>query len=256
MTPGCMIEPIAAGLDLDTEPQPILQLMITGAECPLCLPLKMVAETGGTTQLAAVEMVSTSKRPATPANWTRSSAAVPLGLPASDTCELQTTMAEEVSCCDDAMGDGVTGNGATSRLLCDKVPPLITEELLSCVLHTAHVGQPAPKTPSEASYEARNNEPEECLGSTMAGRSRALFVTKRHKTSLLGLLLAISEVGWTAPPDEERFFRNNFFCGNFVLQKNWNLHQPRLGITPLARFRGPIARFGANSLPGPLPLGR
>ena len=34
----------------------------------------------------------------------------------------------------------------------------------------AHAGQPAPKTPLEASYEARN-EPEECLGSTMAGRS-------------------------------------------------------------------------------------
>ena len=49
----------------------------------------------------------------------------------------------------------------------------------------AHVGQPAPKTPSEASYEARN-EPEECLGNTMAGRSRALFVTKRDKTPLVG----------------------------------------------------------------------
>ena len=39
--------------------------------------------------------------------------------------------------------------------------------------------------------------------------------------------------------------------------KSWNSHQPRLGIAPLARFRGPIARFGANSLPGrPVPLGR
>ena len=95
----------------------------------------------------------------------------------------------------------------------------------------------SPKTPSEASYEARN-EPEECLSSTMAGRSRALFVTKRTS------------------PDKERFFRNKMFCGTFVLQKNWNSHQPRLGITPLAQFRGPIARFGANSLPGPLPLGR
>ena len=44
----------------------------------------------------------------------------------------------------------------------------------------AHVGQPAPKTPPEASYEARN-EPEEFLSSTMAGRSRALVATKRHK---------------------------------------------------------------------------
>ena len=58
------------------------------------------------------------------------------------------------------------------------------------------------------------------------------------------------------PPVEVQFFRNNFFCGNFVLQKSWNSHQPRLGIAPLAQFRGPIARFGANPLPGPLPLGR
>ena len=58
------------------------------------------------------------------------------------------------------------------------------------------------------------------------------------------------------PPAEVWFFWNNFFCGNFVLQKSWNSHQPRLKIAPLARFRGPIARFGANSLPGPLPLGR
>ena len=35
------------------------------------------------------------------------------------------------------------------------------------------------RPPSEASYEARN-EPGERLRSTMAGRSRALFVTKRH----------------------------------------------------------------------------
>ena len=40
----------------------------------------------------------------------------------------------------------------------------------------------SPKDISEASYEARN-EPGECLGNAMAGRSRALFVTKRHKTS-------------------------------------------------------------------------
>ena len=48
----------------------------------------------------------------------------------------------------------------------------------------AHVGQPAPKAPSEASYEARN-EPEKCLGNAMAGRSRALFVTKRHKNVMI-----------------------------------------------------------------------
>ena len=46
-------------------------------------------------------------------------------------------------------------------------------------------GQPKHSIRSELCamcYVARN-EPEECLvGSTMAGRSRALFVTKRHKT--------------------------------------------------------------------------
>ena len=35
------------------------------------------------------------------------------------------------------------------------------------------------------------------------------------------------------PPVEVQFFRNNFFCGNFVLQKSWNSHQPRLGVAPL-----------------------
>ena len=52
----------------------------------------------------------------------------------------------------------------------------------------AHVGQPAPKTPSEASYEACN-EPKKCLGNTMAGRLRALFVTKCHKTLRFGHFL-------------------------------------------------------------------
>ena len=43
----------------------------------------------------------------------------------------------------------------------------------------------SPKDPIKASHETRNR-PEECLGSTMAGRPRALFVTKRHKTSRFG----------------------------------------------------------------------
>ena len=48
------------------------------------------------------------------------------------------------------------------------------------------VGQPAPKAPSEASYEARN-KPEECLSSTMAGRPRALLsrnAKKRHNLAI------------------------------------------------------------------------
>ena len=45
-----------------------------------------------------------------------------------------------------------------------------------------HRPQPAPKTPLEASDEARNEPEEECLDSTIPGRSRALVVTKRHKT--------------------------------------------------------------------------
>ena len=44
----------------------------------------------------------------------------------------------------------------------------------------AHVGQPAPTAPSEASYEARN-ESEECMSNTMVGRSREVIITKRHK---------------------------------------------------------------------------
>ena len=43
----------------------------------------------------------------------------------------------------------------------------------------------SPKDPIKASHETRNRL-EECLGSTIAGRPRALFVTKRHKTSRFG----------------------------------------------------------------------
>ena len=51
----------------------------------------------------------------------------------------------------------------------------------------AHAGQSAPKTPSKrATGLATGNRPEECLDSAMAGRPRALFVTKRHKTSRFG----------------------------------------------------------------------
>ena len=53
----------------------------------------------------------------------------------------------------------------------------------------AHIDQPAPKAPSKASYEACN-EPEEFPGKAMAGRSRALFVTKHHKTSRFDHFLA------------------------------------------------------------------
>ena len=42
---------------------------------------------------------------------------------------------------------------------------------------------------------------------------------------------------WT-PPVEVQFFRNNFFCGNFFLQKSWDSHQLRLGIRPPARLGG------------------
>ena len=58
------------------------------------------------------------------------------------------------------------------------------------------------------------------------------------------------------PRTRNGFFCNNFFAGTSTDKKSWNSHQPRLGIAPLARFYGPIARFGANSLAGPLPLGR
>ena len=58
------------------------------------------------------------------------------------------------------------------------------------------------------------------------------------------------------PPVEVKFFWDNFFCGNFVLQKTRDSPQFRLGIALLAQFGGPIARRGANALPGPLPLGQ
>ena len=57
-------------------------------------------------------------------------------------------------------------------------------------------------------------------------------------------------------PVEVWFFWNNFFCGNFVLQKSWDSHQLRLGIRPPARLGGAMRRSSANPLPGPLPLGR
>ena len=44
-----------------------------------------------------------------------------------------------------------------------------------------HVSQPAPKTALKANPKARN-KPKECLRSHAARPSRALFVTKRHKT--------------------------------------------------------------------------
>ena len=52
-------------------------------------------------------------------------------------------------------------------------------------LGPSHSGQsaPKPKDSTKASHETRNR-PEECLGSTMAGRPRELlFVTKRHQSS-------------------------------------------------------------------------
>ena len=48
----------------------------------------------------------------------------------------------------------------------------------------------------KASHKTRNR-PEECLDSTMAGRPRALFVTKRHSTSHIDIFLPpISETGF------------------------------------------------------------
>ena len=43
----------------------------------------------------------------------------------------------------------------------------------------------SPNDSTKASHEICNS-PEECLDSAMAGRPRALFVTKRHKTSRFG----------------------------------------------------------------------
>ena len=58
------------------------------------------------------------------------------------------------------------------------------------------------------------------------------------------------------PPDNERFFVITFFAETLFYKKSWDSYQPRLEIAPLAQFRGPIARSGENSPPGPLPLGR
>jgi hypothetical protein len=46
-----------------------------------------------------------------------------------------------------------------------------------------------------------------------------------------------------------------FFCGNFQRQKSWNSHQLRLGISPPARFGGPIARCDVTPVSGVSPTG-
>ena len=69
--------------------------------------------------------------------------------------------------------------------------------------------------------------------------------------------LSTAHLGPVTPPAEVWFFWNNFFCGNFVLQKSrCDSLQPRLGIRPPARLGGAMRRSSANPLPGPLPLGR
>ena len=57
--------------------------------------------------------------------------------------------------------------------------------------HLGPVSASQPQGSIKASHEARN-EPEKCLSNTMAGRSRALFVTKRHKTSRFGHFFYLS----------------------------------------------------------------
>ena len=60
----------------------------------------------------------------------------------------------------------------------------------------------------------------------------------------MGSFLPRNRARATTPPDKERFFAITSFAGTFTDKKSWDSHQPRLGIAPLARFRGPIARFG------------
>ena len=61
------------------------------------------------------------------------------------------------------------------------------------------------------------------------------------------LLFFTSFFGFRALARNFLFF---FFGGG--MSKTGKSRSARLGIAPLAQFRGPIVRFGANSLPGPL----
>ena len=97
----------------------------------------------------------------------------------------------------------------------------------------------SPKYSIKASHETRNR-PEECLGSAMAGRPRALFVTKRHKTSRFGhlFLLAISEIGCTyqkkVPHWSPVYVNETKTPTNFLPHKcPWSRDQkPRPGVSP------------------------
>ena len=52
------------------------------------------------------------------------------------------------------------------------------------------------------------------------------------------------------------FFGITFLTETSTDKKSWNSHQLRLGISPPARFGGPIARCDVTPVPGSLPLGR
>ena len=140
------------------------------------------------------------------------------------------------------------GSRLDSRMSDSKVPHMSdTEKVLSRPRDRTQKPLPTPRGPLSSQIHPRAGLPRPLA---------ALSHSQRQKDAPAAPTTAVRHQKACAHPRTRNvFFVITFFAGTSTDKKIWNSHQPRLGITPLTRFRGPIARFGSNSLPGPLPLG-